>query len=128
MLFHTGEFLFVFLPTALLGYYLLGQAGIVPAFSWLAFCSLFFYGWWNPRYLLLIGGSIMVNYAGSRAICVLRETRPARATRVALALLVAANLLALAYFKYLGFAAVQWRHLTGMDLAVGNIVLPIGIS
>jgi hypothetical protein len=45
MLFHTGEFLFLLLPATLLGYYLLGRAGVGAAFSWLAFCSLFFYGW-----------------------------------------------------------------------------------
>src|SRR5215813_10749269 len=103
MLFHTVEFLFLFLPATLLGYYVLGRIGIRAAFSWLAFCSLFFYGWWSPRYLLLIGGSIAVNYAGSRVIVLLRDRQWDRATRGALAALIIANLLALAYFKYLGF-------------------------
>ena len=128
MLFHTVEFLFFFLPATLLGYYLLGRAGVRAAFSWLAFCSLFFYGWWNPRYLLLIGCSIAVNYAGSRVISMLRDGQRERATRAALASLIAGNLLALAYFKYLGFFAAQWQQLTGLDVTVGNIILPIGIS
>jgi D-alanyl-lipoteichoic acid acyltransferase DltB (MBOAT superfamily) len=63
-----------------------------------------------------------------RVICVSRDRQSPHATRLVLALLIAANLLALSYFKYLGFAAVQWQQLTGIDLAVGNIVLPIGIS
>src|SRR5262249_19115879 len=128
VLFHTGEFLFAFLPAALLGYYLLGRVGLGSAMSWLALCSLFFYGWWNPRYLVLIGCSIVVNYGGSRGLSALRDRQALRATRALLAALISANLLALGFFKYLGFAAVQWRHLTGIDLAVGNIVLPIGIS
>ncbi len=49
MLFHTVEFLFFFLPATILGYYLLGRTGVGPAFSWRAFCSLFFYGWNSRR-------------------------------------------------------------------------------
>ncbi len=128
MLFHTVEFLFFFLPAALLGYYLLGGVGVRVAFSWLALCSLFFYGWWNPRYLWLIGGSIAVNYAGSRIILILRDGGWERAARLALAVLIAANLLTLGYFKYLGFFAVQWQRLTSLQFTLGNIVLPIGIS
>jgi alginate O-acetyltransferase complex protein AlgI len=55
MLFHTVEFLFFFLPATLLGYYLLAGFGVRVAIAWLAACSLFFYGWWSPRYLLLNG-------------------------------------------------------------------------
>ena len=50
MLFNSYEFLLIFLPLVLLGYHAL-LAGRAPggALSLLVACSLFFYGWWNPR-------------------------------------------------------------------------------
>ncbi len=45
-----------------------------------------------------------------------------------LALIVLLDLGALVYFKYAGFFAGIWNALTGSNLAIGEIVLPIGIS
>jgi hypothetical protein len=48
MLFNSHEFLFVFLPATLLGFYLLGRASQQWAILWLILASLVFYGWWRP--------------------------------------------------------------------------------
>ena len=60
MLFSSYEFLFAFLPLTLTGYFLVARWGREPAIAWLVMSSLFFYGWWNPVYLLLIVGSMIV--------------------------------------------------------------------
>ena len=62
-----------------------------------------------------------------------RHTGPQESTRGAgrkwlLALIVLLDLGALVYFKYAGFFAGIWNSLTGSNLAIGEIVLPIGIS
>ncbi|WP_157117949.1 hypothetical protein [Oceanicoccus sagamiensis] len=63
MLFNSYEFIFLFLPIALLGYYLLLRKNtMAPAMGFLIAASLFFYGWWNAAYLLIIIASIIVNY------------------------------------------------------------------
>ena len=63
MLFNSSEFLFMFLPLVLLGFHALRRTGSTDALMiWLILSSLFFYGWWNPVYLLLILASAVVNY------------------------------------------------------------------
>ena len=63
MLFNSYIFIFLFLPLALAGYYLLNYlkrykiAGI-----FLISMSLWFYGYFNKTYLFIICGSIIANY------------------------------------------------------------------
>jgi D-alanyl-lipoteichoic acid acyltransferase DltB (MBOAT superfamily) len=124
MLFNSYEFIFLFLPVVLAGYFLLGHRNRpLAAIGWLAAASLFFYGWWNPRYLLLLLGSIAFNYAIGRALCEVQERR-----RALLSLGVGSNLLLLGYYKYANFFLATAGTLTGADYAIGAIVLPLGIS
>ncbi|WP_300794677.1 hypothetical protein [Helicobacter sp. UBA3407] len=63
MVFTSFVFLFAFLPLMLLGFYVLRfyqQDFLAKVFLILG--SLFFYGFWNPSYLVLLLGSIGVNF------------------------------------------------------------------
>ena len=62
MLFNSHEFLFVFLPATLIGFFLLGRVSRQAAILWLILTSLLFYGWWRPLNILIIGPSIIINY------------------------------------------------------------------
>jgi len=125
MLFNSYEFLFLFLPVALAGYFLLGRAGKVWGAGWLALCSIFFYAWWDYRYVLLLGTSIIGNYAAGRWIAL----RPNEAcSRRLLGVAIGINLVLLAYYKYADFFVVSLNGLAGTSIPVLNIVLPIGIS
>jgi len=64
MLFNSYIFIFGFLPVTLLVAFLLGR-GHHPrrVISWLVLCSLFFYAWWRPVYLLLLLFSMACNFA-----------------------------------------------------------------
>ena len=64
MLFNSFAFLFAYLPVVLAGYFLLDRWApaasasaswrrLAPA-TWLALASLFFYAWWDVRYLPLL--------------------------------------------------------------------------
>ena len=78
MLFNSNVFLFLFLPLVLLGFAALGRRGAGAAtIAWLVVASLFFYGWWNPRYVILIAVSVVANYLLGRAS--LRSPRRDRA-------------------------------------------------
>lgn len=69
MLFNSYEFIFVLLPITLILFYLIGSRGHHrAAMVWLVIASLFFYGWWNYKYLILIIGSMLFNYAVGLAI------------------------------------------------------------
>ncbi|MGK5055400.1 MBOAT family O-acyltransferase [Janthinobacterium sp. LB2P49] len=142
MLFNSFAFLFAYLPIVLAGYFLLDRwasaAGATTSWrrlgpaSWLAGASLFFYAWWDVRYLPLLLASICVNYGAGRLIGSCAGAARKRALLAALAL----NLGLLAYYKYANFfidsvnavaiaagadtASLPWH---GLD-----IILPIGIS
>ncbi len=62
MLFNSHEFLFVFLPATLLGFFLIGRFSRQGAILWLILTSLVFYGWWRPLNILIIGPSVIINY------------------------------------------------------------------
>jgi D-alanyl-lipoteichoic acid acyltransferase DltB (MBOAT superfamily) len=125
MLFSSNNFLFLFLPVALLGYQLLGRFGRRAVFIWLSLVSLYFYGYWNPKYLFLLLGSIALNYVASRLIV---SVPTERGKTACLAGAVAANLALLVWFKYL-FPLLGFFHATGwLHRDFGSVVLPLGIS
>jgi D-alanyl-lipoteichoic acid acyltransferase DltB (MBOAT superfamily) len=123
VLFNSFSFLFLYLPLVLAGYFLLGRAGPRWAMAWLAAASLFFYGYWDLRYLPLLLGSICANYCAGLLIAA--SAGPARKRWLVLAL--AANLLLLAYYKYANFFAAALMP-DGAAWNGWDIVLPIGIS
>lgn len=127
MLFNSLFFLFVFLPASLAVYYLLGLSHETAAKWWLAFLSLFFYGWWSPVFLILLVASILFNYACGYAMQVLGN-RPRTCSWI-LALGVTANLGALFYYKYL-LALLSWFHDRALYAGPlwGSLILPLGIS
>ena len=126
MLFSSNVFLFVFLPVSLAGYQLLSRFGSRVVLSWLTLISLFFYGFWNPVYLLLLAGSIFFNYLASGLIsgAAANERRQSFWLRAA----ICGNLLLLVYFKYL-FPLLNFFHSVGvLPHGFTNVVLPLGIS
>jgi D-alanyl-lipoteichoic acid acyltransferase DltB (MBOAT superfamily) len=137
MLFNSYEFIFVFLPLCLLGVFLLGRCDWPRAASlWLSAASLGFYAWWNPdplapwspKYLALIVGSIVFNYALGVRISACIERGARRAAKATLIIGVAANLGVLAYFKYANFLVTNFNAIAGTRIAVGHIALPLAIS
>ncbi len=125
MLFNSPEFILGFLPLALGGFFLAGRwYGTRAALAWLLAADLAFYGWWNPRYVPLLVGSVAVNYALGRRI--LRLTRAGRpdAARAWLIGGVGFNLALLGWFKYADFLL----HVAAPHAPALGIVLPLAIS
>jgi alginate O-acetyltransferase complex protein AlgI len=125
MLFNSYAFLFAFLPVALAGYVLLGRRSVTLAAGWLTLASLFFYGWWDARYLPLLLGSILFNYATGRAIAA-RAGRPAAGRLLALG--IGADLALLVVYKYSALFIDSANRLAGLGLPVPELILPLGIS
>jgi D-alanyl-lipoteichoic acid acyltransferase DltB (MBOAT superfamily) len=127
MLFNSHVFLFVFLPVTLLVYAVLGRRQrLRGARLWLVAASLFFYGWWDPRYVPLLLGSVAFNFGLGTWIST--TSAPQRARRLGLAAGVTANLLVLGWFKYAYFVAENWARLSGAPFGLPPIVLPLAIS
>ncbi|MEL6938652.1 MAG: MBOAT family O-acyltransferase [Cyanobacteria bacterium J06598_1] len=120
LLFNSFAFVFFFFPIVLLGTYLTYKKSSV-AYFWLVGASLFFYGWWNPANLPLILGSAVANYWMGRRL----SHQPQKSL---LTLGIAANLLALGYFKYTHFFVDTLNSLFSDAYVVKEIVLPLAIS
>ncbi|MDP6352273.1 MAG: MBOAT family protein [Alphaproteobacteria bacterium] len=127
MLFNSYEFIFVLLPISVFFFYFLGNriGGTAPIF-WVVCCSLFFYGWWNPSYLLLILVSIVFNFLVGTTLS--RQARHGQASRGLVTFGVVANLATIGYFKYAMFFVDNVNTLTGSEYNIGNIILPLAIS
>lgn len=127
MLFNSYEFLFLFLPLSLLGFFLLGhQHRQLAAIIWLAMVSLFFYAWWSPVYLGLLLASIVFNYLLGRRLG--RSAVQVPTDRPTLIFGIVSNLLLLGYYKYAGFFVSNINLLNGTQWSLGEIILPLGIS
>jgi alginate O-acetyltransferase complex protein AlgI len=129
MLFNASEFLFLFLPLTLGVFLLLTRfSGARAAIAWLTLASLFFYSWWNPSYLLLILGSIAVNFSLSRLISAHTSRLSERARAALLRLGLCVNLGTLAYFKYANFFVDNINFLFHAGFNFEKVILPLAIS
>ncbi len=127
MLFHSYEFIFLFLPVSLIGYYFLaGRIGGKAAKLWLAGISFWFYGSFRIEYLFLLLASVLFNYGIARKIK--GYGKDVKAKKWMLAAGVAGNLGLLVYFKYMNFFIENWNHISGRELPLLQVVLPVGIS
>jgi alginate O-acetyltransferase complex protein AlgI len=132
LLFNSYEFIFVFLPLVVLTFAVLAKWSARSAIvRFLVLASLAFYGWWNWRYLWLIGFSILFNYSWAGLLST-REpsdsTTPRAAARTLLGLGIGVNLGLLFYFKYATFFVSSLDVALGVAWQMSAIVLPLGIS
>jgi len=90
----------------------------------LVIASLFFYAWGEPKYIILMLVSIVLNWGSGRLL----EWFPSYKKGILLCNIIL-NLSFLSYFKYLGLIIRTLNHLLRKEaIAVPNIALPIGIS
>jgi D-alanyl-lipoteichoic acid acyltransferase DltB (MBOAT superfamily) len=129
MLFNSHEFLFIFLPVTLVGFYLLGVFSRTSAILWLIVSSLLFYGWWRPVNILIIAPSIVINYILASFLLRLNQSESGRgASKAVLLLGIAFNVLFLGFFKYIDFLSGTINDVFGTHLILRHIILPLGIS
>jgi alginate O-acetyltransferase complex protein AlgI len=120
MLFQSQGFILLFLPAAVMAYY--SVAGSTVARQWvLIAASLFFYGWWDVRFIPLLLGQIAATWW-------LAWLQRATGRNGFLVVGIIVNLASLATFKYLDFLIGSAEAVTGIDLPRAHLVLPIGIS
>lgn len=124
MLFNSYIFILLFLPLTLLGYFGLNHFGWYKAANvFLIGMSLWFYGYFNPWYLFIICGSIVLNFALTK---VMERTEKWKKTLLILGIL--GNVGVIFYYKYFNFFLENINALFGGDFTLKNILLPLGIS
>jgi alginate O-acetyltransferase complex protein AlgI len=125
MLFNSYPFIFLFLPIALIGYFVLGRLGNLAPVIWLALASLIFYSASNWQFVLLLLASVAFNY--TVGLLLIAKRLPAVPRLAVLSIGVAGDLLVLGTFKYAGFLAANLNAIFSTGFTV-NILLPVGIS
>ena len=124
MLFSSNIFIFVFLPIVLLLYYTLFRFKFKNFFLLVA--SLIFYGWGEPKFIIIMIVSILMNFIFGLLVDKFRNEKAK--SKVILITMIALNISILFLFKYLAFTISNINLHGGYSLNIPNITLPIGIS
>nr|WP_309098531.1 MBOAT family protein [Fredinandcohnia onubensis] len=123
MVFSSLIFLFVFLPIVIFTYFIVGKRfrNIL-----LLLFSLFFYAWGEPKYVLLMIFSIIMNYIFGLIVDKLESKSALK--KAVLVLAIIGNLLIIGYYKYINFIVDNINQLLGLSIHIEEVPLPIGIS
>lgn len=123
MVFSSLVFMFAYLPITLLAYYLVPRQG---RNIFLFIVNLIFYGWGEPKLVLLMVFNIFFNYAGGWLVDKCRAD--AKKKKLFLILTCVLDIGILAVFKYTGMITETLNMLPFLNIPELQISLPIGIS
>ena len=123
MLFSSLLFIFQFLPVFFIIYYL---SPIRFRNLILFLASVFFYAWGEPRFVILILISILINYIAG--IFIERYDRNEKIRVTILVLSIIYNIGTLMFFKYFNFIIENINYIFKGDISFIDIPLPLGIS
>ncbi len=126
MLFNSYQFIFVFLPLALIGFQIAGYFHRRAVVAWLAFASFAFYSYWRPELLYILVVSVVLNYAAGALICQRIATRIKPRSWLIIAIVL--DLSVLVYFKYLFPSLNFLAAAAGSSRRWEDAILPLGIS
>ena len=121
MVFSSQTFLFFFLPAVLFCYYIVPTRFIRARNMVLLLFSLFFYFYGEPKLIIMLVLSILMNYLFGLSM-------RSRYRKSLLIFCITANLTLLGVFKYLNFFIRTADGLLGLNIQLTSIVMPIGIS
>jgi len=123
VVFSSLVFMFAYLPITLLAYYLVPRQG---RNIFLFIINLIFYGWGEPKLVLLMVFNIFLNYTGGWLVDKYRAD--AKKKKLFLILTCVLDIGILAVFKYTGMITETLNMLPFLNIPELQISLPIGIS
>ncbi len=126
MLFCSTTFLYLFLPVVLFFNFIVFKKSRLLQNIFLLFASLFFYAWGEPKFVLIMIASIIVNWIFGLLIS--KKRNHPTLSKAIIVITVVFNLGLLFIFKYLSFSLSIIDNIFNFNLSVPNIALPIGIS
>jgi D-alanyl-lipoteichoic acid acyltransferase DltB (MBOAT superfamily) len=124
MIFNSFQFLLLFLPITVTGFYLLGRTSQRGAALWLLLASFVFYCSWDVRFLPIL----LLSMGGNYLACTRITAAPQSAKKGWLWAAVVFNLALLGYFKYANFFIATINSVASRDIDLLTLILPIGIS
>lgn len=126
MLFNSGLFVFLFLPTTLFIFFKLGARYQRLAIAWLVMASAVFYAFFSIHYLLLLLGLTIFNYLFGKRLA--RQAQRQQPNVFLLTGGIIINLGVLFYYKYSQFFLTNLNAVFHTQFVLKNIIIPIGIS
>ncbi len=122
MLFNSYEFILIFLPITFFIYFYLNYKDMNSNSKlFLVFSSLFFYSWWNIKYLPIILFSIFFNF-------ILGNFFLKNRNKIILIFGIIVNIALLIYFKYTDFFIKNIDYAFNLNIPLLNLTLPLAIS
>ena len=122
MLFSSIPFLYYFLPAVLIVYFAVPKQ-IKNAVLLLS--SLIFYGWGEPKYVILMIATIAAFYFCGLGI---GRAKSRKTQKIWLTVSVVIGIALLTVFKYADFFLQSFAAVTGLSIPLLKLALPIGIS
>ena len=95
---------------------------------WLVLASLYFYAQGSPSFFPFFLASVFGNYIVGTTLGNLQADNQKLERKLVLLVGVLGNVGLLGYYKYTDFFITNYNYITGSDIALKRIVLPIGIS
>lgn len=130
MIFSSFEFILLFFPIVYVVYIVLNKSHWnVLAKIWLVLASLYFYAQGSKDFFPFFLGSIFGNYIVGSSLGKMNLNNKSNPQKKVLLLVgVLANVGLLGYYKYTDFFIENYNYITGYEVPLRYIVLPIGIS
>ena len=125
MVFSSTVFLLIFLPVVAGIYFLCPRKARNTV---LLLFSLVFYGWGEPKYILIMLFSTVFDYTNARLIGHFQDAGRDKAAKTVLIVDLVGNLGILGFFKYTDFAIDNLNSLLNAGIPALGLALPIGIS
>lgn len=127
MLFNSYVFVLFFLPVTIIGYFVLNRFRLYRvSMLFLLGMSLWFYGYFNYQYLLIMLCSIAANFLFYKAMGHCKTKKWLKTGIAAVAILL--NIAALFYFKYYDFFIENINAVFKTGFTLKHVLLPLGIS
>jgi alginate O-acetyltransferase complex protein AlgI len=124
MLFNSANFLFLFLPCVLCGFFLLGKNfGKSAAFFWLAATSIFFYASWQINFVWLLLASLIFNFAAAKWI-----EKAKRGKLWIVGVTVFCDIALLVYYKLIAAGFFENSTATSAFSTTKDVLIPLAIS
>jgi len=124
LIFSSYIYILFFLPIIFIGYFALSRIKNSDLqLLWLLAASLFFYSWWDIKYLPILLASIFINFQLGKFL-----SRLSRKKKLVLFIGIGFNLLILLYFKHFDFFIENYNDLFLQKINSLNLIIPLGIS
>ena len=124
MIFSSYIYILFFLPIVFIGYFALSRfKNNDLQLLWLLAASLFFYSWWDIKYLPILLTSIFINFQIGKFLSKLSTKK-----KLVLFCGIGFNLFLLLYFKHFDFFIENYNDLFSQEISSLNLLIPLGIS